>query len=92
MALTVLSVCLVPTLKKGSSAAFAGCIGTAIADIVGVGIVMYGIRGHPTITYPELKLSQVAGVFGNLLLAYGAGIVIHDLQISTATPVACPAG
>ncbi|KAE8958210.1 hypothetical protein PF005_g30506 [Phytophthora fragariae] len=36
--------------------------------------------GHPSVQFPELKFSQVTGVFGNLLLADGAGIVIPDLQ------------
>ncbi|KAE9266237.1 hypothetical protein PR003_g32191 [Phytophthora rubi] len=35
---------------------------------------------HPSVQFPELKFSQVTGVFGNLLLADGAGIVIPDLQ------------
>ncbi|KAF1783408.1 Amino acid transporter, transmembrane domain [Phytophthora cactorum] len=46
MALTVLPVCLVPTLKEGSGAAFAGCLGTIIADVIGVAVVMHGMRGH----------------------------------------------
>ncbi|KAF4140449.1 Transmembrane amino acid transporter protein [Phytophthora infestans] len=90
MALTVLPVCLVPTLKEGSGAAFAGCVGTIIADITGVGIVMHGMRGHPSVPYPELKFSQVAGVFGNLFLAYGAGIVIPDLQRQHGDPRRMP--
>ncbi|ETK70789.1 hypothetical protein L915_21885, partial [Phytophthora nicotianae] len=90
MALTVLPICLVPTLKEGSGAAFAGCVGTIIADIIGVGIVMHGMRGHPSVPYPELKFSQVAGVFGNLSLAYGAGIVIPDLQRQHSDPSRMP--
>ncbi|KUF91311.1 WD repeat-containing protein 35 [Phytophthora nicotianae] len=80
MALMVLPVCLIPTLKEGAGAAFAGCMGTIIADVIGVAVVMYGMRGHPTVPSPDLKISQVLGCFGNLALAYGAGIVIPDLQ------------
>ncbi|KAI9994502.1 hypothetical protein PInf_011137 [Phytophthora infestans] len=90
MALTVLPVCLVPTLKEGSGAAFAGCLGTIIADVIGVGVVMHGMRGHPSVPFPELKFSQVAGVFGNLSLAYGAGIVIPDLQRQHSDPTRMP--
>ncbi|POM75980.1 Amino Acid/Auxin Permease (AAAP) Family, partial [Phytophthora palmivora] len=90
MALTVLPVCLVPTLKEGSGAAFAGCLGTIIADVIGVGVVMHGMRGHGSVPFPELKFSQVAGVFGNLSLAYGAGIVIPDLQRQHSDPTRMP--
>ncbi|KAG2519495.1 hypothetical protein JM16_007123 [Phytophthora kernoviae] len=90
MALTVLPVCLVPTLKEGAGAAFAGCMGTIIADIIGVAVVMHGMRGHPSVPFPELKFSQVAGVFGNLSLAYGAGIVIPDLQRQHSDPTRMP--
>ncbi|KAL3656619.1 hypothetical protein V7S43_018524 [Phytophthora oleae] len=90
MALMVLPVCLVPTLKEGSGAAFAGCMGTIIADIIGVAVVVHGMRGHSSVPFPELKFSQVAGVFGNLSLAYGAGIVIPDLQRQHSDPTRMP--
>uniref|UniRef100_H3GUV2 Amino acid transporter transmembrane domain-containing protein n=1 Tax=Phytophthora ramorum TaxID=164328 RepID=H3GUV2_PHYRM len=90
MALMVLPVCLVPTLKEGSGAAFAGCLGTILADIIGVAVVVHGMRGHPGVPFPELKFSQVAGVFGNLSLAYGAGIVIPDLQRQHSDPTRMP--
>jgi vesicular inhibitory amino acid transporter len=90
MALMVLPVCLVPTLKEGSGAAFAGCMGTIIADVIGVAVVMNGMSGHPSVPSPELKFSQVAGVFGNLSLAYGAGIVIPDLQRQHSDPTRMP--
>ncbi|KAE9041792.1 hypothetical protein PR003_g5648 [Phytophthora rubi] len=90
MALMVLPVCLVPTLKEGAGAAFAGCLGTVLADVIGVAVVMHGMRGHPSVPFPELKFSQVAGVFGNLSLAYGAGIVIPDLQRQHSDPSRMP--
>ncbi|KAG2518308.1 hypothetical protein JM18_007472 [Phytophthora kernoviae] len=86
MALTVLPVCLVPTLKEGAGAAFAGCLSTILADVIGVAVVMYGMRGHPSIPSPDIKFSQVAGCFGNLALAYGAGIVLPDLQRQHSDP------
>ncbi|CAH0517687.1 unnamed protein product [Peronospora belbahrii] len=90
MALMVLPVCLVPTLKEGSGAAFAGCMGTIVADVIGVTVVIYGMRGHPSVPFPDLKFSQVASVFGNLSLAYGAGIVIPDLQRQHSDPTRMP--
>jgi vesicular inhibitory amino acid transporter len=86
MALMCLPVCLIPTLKEGAGAAFAGCAGTVIADVIGVAVVMYGMRGHPTVPAPDLKFEQVAGVFGNLSLAYGAGVVIPALQRQHSEP------
>ncbi|EGZ12736.1 hypothetical protein PHYSODRAFT_516884 [Phytophthora sojae] len=90
MALMVLPVCLVPTLKEGAGAAFAGCMGTIIADVIGVAVVMHGMRGHPSVPSPDLKVSQVLGCFGNLALAYGAGIVIPDLQRQNSDPTRMP--
>ncbi|KAE8956283.1 hypothetical protein PR001_g31784, partial [Phytophthora rubi] len=90
MALMCLPVCLIPTLKEGAGAAFAGCLGTIIADVIGVSVVMYGMRGHPSVPSPDLKFSQVAGVFGNLSLAYGAGVVIPALQRQHSEPKRMP--
>ncbi|OWY92243.1 Amino Acid/Auxin Permease, partial [Phytophthora megakarya] len=83
-------VCLVPTLKEGSGAAFAGCMGTIIADAIGVAVVMHGMRGHPSVPFPDLKFQQVANMFGNLSLAYGAGIIIPDLQRQHSDPSRMP--
>ncbi|EEY57431.1 Amino Acid/Auxin Permease (AAAP) Family [Phytophthora infestans T30-4] len=90
MALMCLPVCLIPTLKEGAGAAFAGCAGTVIADIIGVAAVLHGMRGHPSVPSPDLKFSQVAGVFGNLSLAYGAGVVIPALQRQHSDPKRMP--
>ncbi|KAE8877239.1 hypothetical protein PF003_g38646 [Phytophthora fragariae] len=90
MELMCLPVCLIPTLKEGAGAAFAGCAGTIIADVIGVAVVMYGMRGHPTPPSPDIKFSQVAGMFGNLALAYNAGIVIPALQRHHSEPTRMP--
>jgi vesicular inhibitory amino acid transporter len=91
MALMVLPVCLIPTLKEGAGAAFAGCAGTVIADVIGVSVVMYGMRGHPSVPKPDLGFEQVAGAFGNLALAYGAGIIIPDVCRQHSVPTRMPA-
>jgi len=90
MALMVLPVCLIPTLKEGAGAAFAGCLGTIIADVIGVSVVMYGMRGHPAVPFPDLSFEQVAGAFGNLSLAYGAGIIIPDVCRQHSKPTRMP--
>ncbi|KAF1313391.1 Amino acid/auxin permease, partial [Globisporangium splendens] len=90
MALTVLPVCLTPTLKEGAGAAFAGCMGTIIADIIGVGVLLHGMSGHPSIPSPDISFKQVATTFGNLSLAYGAGIVIPALQRQHSDPSRMP--
>jgi vesicular inhibitory amino acid transporter len=90
MALLVLPVCLIPTLKEGAGAAFAGCMGTLIADIIGIGLLMHGMSGHPSVPSPDLSFKQVANTFGNLSLAYGAGVVIPALQRQHSDPTRMP--
>ncbi|KAK1931478.1 hypothetical protein P3T76_013234 [Phytophthora citrophthora] len=90
MALMVLPVCLIPTLKEGAGAAFAGCAGTIIADCIGVAVVIHGMRGHSSVPAPQISFSQVASAFGNLSLAYGAGIVIPSLQRQHSDPTRMP--
>lgn len=90
MALSLLPVCLIPTLKEGAGAAFAGCLGTIIADVIGVAVLIHGMRGHPSVPKPDIKFDQVAITFGNLSLAYGAGIVIPALQRQHSQPERMP--
>ncbi|EGZ20169.1 hypothetical protein PHYSODRAFT_492059 [Phytophthora sojae] len=90
MAAMVLPLCLVPTLKEGSGVAFAGCVGTLVADVIGVAVVMHGMRGHPSVPQTDVSFSQVAGTFGNLALSYGAGIIIPDLQREHSEPHRMP--
>ncbi|GAB9477975.1 Amino acid/auxin permease, partial [Globisporangium polare] len=90
MAIMVLPVCLIPTLKEGAGAAFAGCAGTLIADVIGVSMLIHGMSGHPSVPAPHLSFKQVATTFGNLSLAYGAGIVIPALQRQHSDPTRMP--
>jgi vesicular inhibitory amino acid transporter len=90
MALMVLPVCLTPTLKEGAGAAFAGCMGTIIADVVGVAVLIHGMSGHGPVPTPDISFDQVATTFGNLSLAYGAAIVIPALQRQHSDPTRMP--
>ncbi len=90
MALSLLPVCLIPTLKEGAGAALAGCLGTIIADVIGVGVLIHGMDGHPSVPSPDVSFEQVAITFGNLSLAYGAGIVIPALQRQHSQPERMP--
>ncbi|TMW64112.1 hypothetical protein Poli38472_014229 [Pythium oligandrum] len=90
MAVLCVPVCLTPTLKEGAGAALAGCIGTLVGDIIGVALLMHGMSGHGTIPKPDIKLEQVAMMFGNLSLAYGAGVVIPALQRQHSEPTRMP--
>ncbi|KAG6577874.1 Amino Acid/Auxin Permease [Phytophthora cinnamomi] len=90
MAVTVVPVCMIPTLKEASSVALVGCLGTLIADIVGVSILEWEMRGHPSIPTPDTSLHQVLTAFGNLALAYGAAVVIPDLQRQHSQPERMP--
>jgi solute carrier family 32 (vesicular inhibitory amino acid transporter) len=90
MAIANLPVCLTPTLKEGAGAALAGCLGTIIADVIGCGVLLHGMSGHPKIPSPVVTFKQVATTFGNLSLAYGAGIVIPALQRQHSDPTRMP--
>ncbi|EEY54705.1 Amino Acid/Auxin Permease (AAAP) Family [Phytophthora infestans T30-4] len=90
MAVTVIPVCLIPTLKEASSVALMGCLSTIIADVVGVSILEWEMRGHPSIPKPDVSLHQVVTAFGNLALAYGAAVVIPDLQRQHSQPERMP--
>ncbi|DAZ94092.1 TPA: hypothetical protein N0F65_007926 [Lagenidium giganteum] len=90
MALSVLPVCLIPTLKEGAGVAFAGCLGTLLADIIGITVLLDGMAGHPSVPHPDISFEQVATTFGSLSLAYGAGIVIPALQRQHSDPSRMP--
>ncbi|GMF34477.1 unnamed protein product [Phytophthora fragariaefolia] len=90
MALMVIPVCLIPTLKESAGMAFAGCMGTVIADIIAVSVLQWNMRGHGSIPTPDVTLHQVLTCFGNLALAYGAAIVVPDLQREHSQPQRMP--
>ncbi|RLN50906.1 hypothetical protein BBP00_00009980 [Phytophthora kernoviae] len=90
MALTVMPVCLIPTLKESAGMAFAGCMGTLVADAIAVAILQYNMRGHPSIPSPDVTMHQVLTSFGNLALAYGAAPVLPDLQREHSQPQRMP--
>uniref|UniRef100_K3X6X1 Amino acid transporter transmembrane domain-containing protein n=1 Tax=Globisporangium ultimum (strain ATCC 200006 / CBS 805.95 / DAOM BR144) TaxID=431595 RepID=K3X6X1_GLOUD len=90
MAISVTPVCLTPTLKEGAAAAFAGCVGTLVADFLALGMLLHGMSGHPSVPSPDISFKQVATTFGNLSLAYGAGIVIPALQRQHSDPTRMP--
>ncbi|KAL7994788.1 putative amino acid transporter, transmembrane domain-containing protein [Plasmopara halstedii] len=86
MAITVIPSCLIPTLKEASLVAFVGCLCTFVAVVVGVGILEWEMRGHPSVPAPNITLHQVLTTFGNLALAYGASIIVPDIQRQHSDP------
>ncbi|OQS03109.1 Amino Acid/Auxin Permease (AAAP) Family [Thraustotheca clavata] len=89
MAITLLPITLVPTLKEGAGAALAGCIGTILADFIALGVLVYYMSPFATVELipsPEITFDSIASTFGNLSLAYGAAIVIPDLQRQHSNP------
>ncbi|OQR90496.1 Amino Acid/Auxin Permease (AAAP) Family [Achlya hypogyna] len=93
MGVVLLPVCLIPTLKEGAGAAAAGCIGTLVADAVALYLLVTNVNksndGLSTPS-PDLTFKGVTTVFGNLALAYGAGIVIPALQREHSDPTRMP--
>ncbi|OWZ06102.1 Amino Acid/Auxin Permease [Phytophthora megakarya] len=90
MAITAIPACLIPTLKAAATVAFIGCMGTIIADVVGVSVLEWEMRGHPTAPAPDISLHQVLTAFGNLSLAYGVAVLIPDLQRQHSQPKRMP--
>ncbi|EGZ13064.1 hypothetical protein PHYSODRAFT_561876 [Phytophthora sojae] len=90
MAIMVVPVCLIPTLKESAGMAFAGCMGTVVADIIAVVVLQWNMRGHGSIPEPDVTVHQVLTCFGNLALAYGAAIVVPDLQREHSQPQRMP--
>jgi vesicular inhibitory amino acid transporter len=90
MAVLVVPIALVPTLKESAKIALAGCIGTFVADIIAVVTLNYEMRGHPAAPAPDVSAHQVLMSFGNLALAYAAAIVVPDLQRQHSEPSRMP--
>ncbi|OWZ09815.1 Amino Acid/Auxin Permease [Phytophthora megakarya] len=90
MALMVVPVALIPTMKESTGMAIGGCLGTIVADIIGIGILLYEERGHPTAPTADVTMHQVITTFGNLSLAYAAATVIPDLQREHSQPERMP--
>ncbi|CAK4136076.1 unnamed protein product [Aphanomyces euteiches] len=93
MGVSLLPVCLVPTLKEGAFAAAAGCLGTILADAIALYLLvdnMEPVSKGLTTPKPDVGFKQVAGVFGSLALAYGAGIVVPALQREHSEPTRMP--
>ncbi|EQC41372.1 hypothetical protein SDRG_01345 [Saprolegnia diclina VS20] len=91
MGLSLLPVCLIPTLKEGAAAAAAGAIGTLAADGIALYLLVDNLTPKTATTFsPDVTFEGVASVFGNLSLAYGAGIVIPALQREHTDPARMP--
>lgn len=90
MALAVTPACLVPLMKEGAGVALVGCLGTLIADVIGIAVLLHGMAGHPTPPAPHLRPKQVLATFGNLGLAYGGGVIIPLLTRQHTQPHRMP--
>ncbi|CAK4107786.1 unnamed protein product [Aphanomyces euteiches] len=89
MGLSLLPVCLIPTLKEGAFAAAAGSLGTLVADAIAVYLLIDKMVPQSkgiSIPKPDVGFTQVASVFGSLSLAYGATFVIPTLQREHSEP------
>ncbi|RLN74377.1 hypothetical protein BBJ28_00019279, partial [Nothophytophthora sp. Chile5] len=91
MAAMLLPVILTPTLKEGAAAAFAGCVGTVLADAIALYLLADGVgSGHPPVVHPDLSFKEVASSFGNLALAYSAAVLVPALQREHSQPERMP--
>ncbi|CEG44447.1 amino acid auxin permease family [Plasmopara halstedii] len=90
MAATIIPVALIPTMKESTGMAIAGCLGTIVADIIGLSILVTEMKGHPSPPPAAVTTHQVINTFGNLSLAYAAATVIPDLQRQHSQPERMP--
>ncbi|EQC25882.1 hypothetical protein SDRG_16255 [Saprolegnia diclina VS20] len=94
MAVTLLPVCLVPTMKEGAGMAAAGCLGTIFADGIALALLISNMKDENpsgiSPPSPEIDFKSVTTVFGNLALAYGACIIIPTLQHEHSQPERMP--
>ncbi|OQR89533.1 Amino Acid/Auxin Permease (AAAP) Family [Thraustotheca clavata] len=93
MGISLLPVCLIPTLKDGAGTAAAGALGTILADSIALYVLisnttpMLSDISPPT---PQLSFGSVTTVFGNLSLAFGCGTIIPSLQLEHSDPSRMP--
>ncbi|CAK4632182.1 unnamed protein product [Aphanomyces euteiches] len=83
MGLLLLPVSLIPTPKEGALVVAAGLLGTVVAGIIALYLLVDNTEPvSKGMSIPKLDVcfKQVASVFGSLVLAYGAGMVIPALQ------------
>ncbi|KDO26048.1 hypothetical protein SPRG_08701 [Saprolegnia parasitica CBS 223.65] len=93
MGLSLLPVCLIPTLKDGAGTAAAGALGTVFADVIALYILIDNTTPMPSgisPPSPHITFEGVTTVFGNLSLAYGAGVIIPSLQREHSQPERMP--
>ncbi|EQC37907.1 hypothetical protein SDRG_04925 [Saprolegnia diclina VS20] len=92
MGLSLLPICLVPTLKESAGQAAAGAIGIILADAIAIYLLIANVDVPENVSppSPELSLSGVTMVFGSLSLAYAAGIIIPSLQREHSEPARMP--
>ncbi|OQS05038.1 Amino Acid/Auxin Permease (AAAP) Family [Thraustotheca clavata] len=94
MAITLLPVCLVPTMKEGAGMAAAGCLGTLFADGIALAVLISNMKDQNPQSIsppqPDIDFKSVCTVFGNLALAYGACIIIPTLQHEHTQPERMP--
>ncbi|KDO26055.1 hypothetical protein SPRG_08708 [Saprolegnia parasitica CBS 223.65] len=92
MGLSLLPVCLVPTLKESAGTATAGALGVVFSDAIAIYFLLSSIEIPEGVSppSPDISLSGVATVFGSLALSYGAGIIIPSLQREHSQPERMP--
>ncbi|KAF0697457.1 Aste57867_11864 [Aphanomyces stellatus] len=94
MGITLLPLGLIPTLKEGAMMAAAGFLSTIIANVVALGMLVDKMHStnvdNLSVPSPNLSFKQVATVFGNLALTYGAGLTLPSLQREHSEPQRMP--
>ncbi|EQC25275.1 hypothetical protein SDRG_16855 [Saprolegnia diclina VS20] len=93
MALSLVPICMMPSLKESAGAATAGALGTIIADAVALYVLLDNMSDIPeglSAPTPALSFDGVTSVFGNLSLGYAAGVLVPALQREHTQPERMP--
>ncbi|KDO26065.1 hypothetical protein SPRG_08719 [Saprolegnia parasitica CBS 223.65] len=93
MAITLLPICMMPSLKESAGTAAAGALGTLLADFVALYVLLNSMDNIPaglSPPSPALSFDGITSVFGNLSLGYSAGVVIPALQREHTQPERMP--
>lgn len=84
MALGVLPIVLIPTLKGAAPLCLLGCVAAIVADITCVAYSLDSIKFSPRET--QLEVAHVGQTFGTIMFAMGTAIIIPPIQRQHTDP------
>jgi solute carrier family 32 (vesicular inhibitory amino acid transporter) len=84
MAITVLPIILIPTLKGAAPLCIVGGIVAVLTDVICIGYALSSLPNTPRET--ELETNHVISTFGTIMFAMGTAIIIPPIQRQHSDP------